>query len=155
MIILYIYHKNVLSITFGMVSIFNGFFIKIWGCKRCLFISISLCIVSSLLQLAIVIADVNDPYIITLAMSILAAGAAFLINFLYANALGAFNSEIVGKVSALIHSMRLVFTSVSLSIVSKLYSGDFSVIGGALIVMLFCGLSLTTILYSYKQFKEV
>lgn len=150
----YIYHKNVLSIVFGVVSILNGFFVKIWGCRRCLFISISLCITSGLLQLMIVVTSVNNPYIVTLSMAILAAGAAFLINFLYANALNAFSSDVVGKVSALIHSMRLIFTSISLSIVSKLYSGDFSVIGIALIGMLFFGLLLTTVLHSYKQFKE-
>lgn len=136
----YIYYKNLLSIIFGVVSIASGLLVRVIGGKRCLSLSIKLCLVSVFCQLIIVLRDINDPVFITASMGILAAGAAFLINFLYANALNSAVNDIC-KTSALIHSVRLVFTSVCLSVVSHFYTGSFSVIGIALITMLLTGIA--------------
>ena len=78
----------------------------------------------------------------------------FLINFLYANALTAITNH-MGKASVVIHSVRLIFTSVSLSIVSKLYYGNFFVIGIALIIMMLTGLLITLYIYSLGYLKGI
>src|SRR5690606_23501071 len=127
-------------IIFGVVSMASGLLVRVIGGKRCLSLSIKLCLVSVFCQLIIVLRDINDPVFITASMGILAAGAAFLINFLYANALNSAVNDIC-KTSALIHSVRLVFTSVCLSVVSHFYNGSFSVIGIALITMLLTGIA--------------
>ena len=150
----YVYHKDILAIIFGLVSIMNGLLIKNLGGKNCLFLSIGLCLLSIICLIMIISWNINEPVIITSAMAILASGAAFLINFLYANALSITEHDI-GKISALIHSVRLILTSLSLSLVSKLYCGNFTVIGIALISMLFTGILLVTYLYKLDILKGV
>ena len=61
----------------------------------------------------------------------------------------------ISKISALIHSVRLILTSLSLSLVSKLHCGNFTVIGIALISMLFTGILLVTYLYKLDILKGV
>ena len=144
----FIYYKSILAIIFAIVSMMSGMFSNLLGSKNCLFFSIGLCGISILCHILIIIFDINNPKIITLAMGILAAGAAFSINFLYSNAL-TFIAGYLSRASALIHSFRLIFTSISLSFVSKLYCGEFFIIGIVMIFMLVIGLALTV--YSYKN----
>lgn len=148
----YIWYKNILAIIFGIISLMNGSLVNKFGCKNCFFFSIGICFISIICQFIIVLSGIDDPQIITASMSILTVGTAFLINFLYANALTTVENH-MGKVSVVIHSVRLIFTSVSLSIVSKLYYGNFFVIGTTLITMMFIGLLITVYLYSNKHLK--
>ena len=124
----YMWYKNILAIIFGIISLMNGLIVDKFGCKNCFLFSIVMCFISIICQFIIVLTGIDEPKIITAAMAILTVGTAFLINFLYANALTAITNH-MGKASVVIHSVRLIFTSVSLSIVSKLYYGNFFVIG--------------------------
>ena len=150
----YMWYKNILAIIFGIISLMNGLIVDKFGCKNCFVFSIGMCFVSIICQWIIVLTGIDDPKIITAAMAILTVGTAFLINFLYANGLTAITNH-MGKASVVIHSVRLIFTSVSLSIVSKLYYGNFFVIGIALIIMMLAGLLITLYLYSLGYLKGI
>jgi len=150
----YMWYKNILAIIFGVISLMNGLIVDRFGCKNCFLFSISMCFLSIICQLIIVLTGIDEPKIITAAMAILTVGTAFLINFLYANALTAITNH-MGKASVVIHSVRLIFTSVSLSIVSKLYYGNFFVIGIALIIMMLTGLLITLYIYSLGYLKGI
>jgi len=150
----YMWYKNILAIIFGIISLMNGLIVDKFGCKNCFLFSIVMCFISIICQFIIVLTGIDEPKIITAAMAILTVGTAFLINFLYANALTAITNH-MGKASVVIHSVRLIFTSVSLSIVSKLYYGNFFVIGIALIIMMLTGLLITLYLYSLGYLKGI
>lgn len=150
----YMWYKNILAIIFGIISLMNGLIVDKFGCKNCFLFSIGICFVSIICQFIIVLTGIDEPKIITAAMAILTVGTAFLINFLYANALTAITNH-MGKASVVIHSVRLIFTSVALSIVSKLYYGNFFVIGIALIIMMLTGLLITLYLYSLGYLKGI
>jgi DHA1 family bicyclomycin/chloramphenicol resistance-like MFS transporter len=148
----YIWYKNILAIIFGVISLMNGLLVDKFGCKNCFLFSVGTCFISIIFQFIIVLLSIDEPKIITIAMAILTVGTAFLINFLYANALTTIKNH-MGKVSVVIHSVRLIFTSISLSIVSKLYYGNFFVIGITLISLMFTGLLITVYLY-YKGYLK-
>ncbi len=148
----YMWYKNILAIIFGVISLMNGVLVGKFGYKNIFFFSISMCLISIIFQFVIVMMKIDEPRIITVAMSILTVGTAFLINFLYANALTTIENH-MGKVSVVIHSARLIFTSISLSIVSKIYDGNFFFIGTTLIFMMLTGLLITLYLYSRGYLK--
>jgi MFS transporter, DHA1 family, multidrug resistance protein len=145
----YMWYKNILAIIFGVISLMNGFLVIKFGCKNCFFFSIGMCFISIICQFIIVLMGIDEPRIITAAI-----GTAFLINFLYANALTTIKNH-MGKVSVVIHSVRLIFTSISLSLVSKLYDGNFFFIGTTLITMMLTGLLITLYLYSRGNLKGI
>ena len=150
----YMWYKNILAIIFGVISLMNGLLVDKFGCKNCFFFSIGMCFISIICQFVIVLMGIDEPRIITAAMAILTVGTAFLINFLYANALTTIKNH-MGKVSVVIHSVRLIFTSISLSLVSKLYDGNFFFIGITLITMMLTGLLITLYLYSRGHLKGI
>jgi len=150
----YMWYKNILAIIFGVISLMNGILVNKFGYKNSFFFSIMMCFISIICQFVIVLMGIDEPRIITAAMAILTVGTAFLINFLYANALTTIKDH-MGKVSVVIHSVRLIFTSISLSVVSKMYDGNFFVIGTTLIAMMLTGLLITSYLYFRGNLKGI
>ncbi len=150
----YMWYKNILAIIFGVISLMNGILVNKFGYKNSFFFSIMMCFISIICQFVIVLMGIDEPRIITAAMAILTVGTAFLINFLYANALTTIKDH-MGKVSVVIHSVRLIFTSISLSVVSKMYDGNFFVIGTTLIAMMLTGLLITLFLYFRGNLKGI
>lgn len=151
-LIKFIWYKNILALIFGIISLANGHLSKQFGCKNCFFFSIIACLISISGMFFLIITETEEPEITIAIMAILTVGTAFLINYLYAHALISVNNHL-GKVSAVIHSVRLIFTSFSLAIVSKAYTGNFFAIGSCLICMLTLGLLMTMYLYKAKLLK--
>ncbi len=122
------YYQGALAVVFSLVSINQNFFSKIFGSNNFFKISITMIAVFIVLCMTLVITGSNNPLLITLVMSLLAASVAFPINTLWPLSLETM-PESKGKISALMIAGRLFLTSLGLQVVGYFYSNSFALIG--------------------------
>lgn len=122
------YYQGALAGVFSIVSFFSPVLLRVFKPKKCFYVSIIVCIISSFLIISIAILDLKNPGIITGAMMLFSGSVVLPFNILYVEALGIIKNS-KGKVSALILSSRLILSSVGLSLTSYYYGGTFFPIG--------------------------
>ncbi len=129
------YYQGSMCLVFAILSFSSGMLTKKLGERLCFNISIILCFMSVSLISLILILNLRNPLIITFAMMLYSAGIILPLNILYL-----FSLEIVdgtkSRSTAVLMSLRLFLTAITLEIVSLFYTGSFLPIGISICVCL-------------------
>ena len=133
------FYQGSICISFAIISLCSGYFIKKFGQKKCLIFGMSLLLLFILATSALMFFNVNNPIIITLVLQLEEIGVVFPINILWPLALDLVPNS-MGLMTAIIVVCRLIVTSIGLQIVSYFYKGTFFAIGLAMIISLLLSL---------------
>lgn len=154
------FYQGTICLSFAIVSLSSGYFIKNFGQKKCLFFGIGLLICFILATGALIIFNINNPIIITLVLQLEGIGVVFPINILWPLALDNVPNA-KGRMAAIMVAGRLIITSCSLQIVSYFYKGVFFHIGLAMVISLILSLLVCCKLFklipalSHNQIPEI
>ena len=122
------FYQGALAGIFSFVSILSPKILRTFGQKKCLSYSQILCGLSAFIILSIALLEINQPFVITGAMLILAAVVVFPFNILYPLSLEVLENS-KARIAALINAGRLLLTALALSAVSYIYAGTFLPVG--------------------------
>ena len=121
-------YQGSIAFVFAIGSLTSGYFLKRFGRSKCLIVSLYSIVFFFVAIILLMIFDVRDPLIITMAMFFEAAGMVVPINVLWPLALDAV-SEAKGRMGAMLVSFRLIITAITVGLASFFYSGGFSATG--------------------------
>lgn len=133
------FYQGTICISFAIVSLSSGYFIKKFGQKKCLLFGVVLLIGFILATSVLIFFNINNPIIITLVLQLEGIGVVFPINILWPLALDN-TPNAKGRMAAILVAGRLIITSCSLQIVSYFYQGVFFHIGLSMIISLILSL---------------
>lgn len=142
------YYQGALAGMFAILSLSSSKILALIGQRRALYISIALCMLATILIFIVAIFSIKNPLIITCAMLFLTAGIIFPVNILFPLSITVVENT-KARSTALIVSIRLVFTGICLQIVGFFYNGTFLLTG--IMIAFFVVLSL---LFMRKLFSE-
>jgi len=144
------YYQGALALTFAVVSLSSGYFLRSIGTRACFFWSLMLCICAISLMILIAILNINDPVLITGILMILSAGVVMPINILYPVSLEVIEGA-KGRIAASIQSSRLLLTAFGLQFVGYLYKGTFQPLAFTMVITFSLGLyGLYILMTKYK-----
>jgi DHA1 family bicyclomycin/chloramphenicol resistance-like MFS transporter len=147
------YYQGALAAVFSIVSLISPNILKRYGLKLCLYTGIIICTIHAFIMLVISFMQVNNPFIITSVMAILAAAVVFPFNILYPMSLNMVENT-KARTAALINSARLLFTAIALEGVSYFYVGKFLPIGLSIFITTF--VSMLCIKYTiYRRWVQL
>ena len=144
------YYQGILALTFAVVSLSSGYFLKVFGTQRCFYWSLVLCVFATSATGLIALFNINNPLLITCFLMVWSAGVVLPINIIYPMSL-----EVVegakGRTAAAIQSSRLLLTAFSLQLVGYFYKGSFRPL--ALIMILTFSMGLYGIYILITRYK--
>ncbi|BEU77990.1 multidrug effflux MFS transporter [Enterobacter asburiae] len=141
------YYMAALTLTFGIYSIFSGKIIKLLGKFNAFLMSIvfiGLFIISSTL---VIIFDLASPLFILACVLLFVVGMVVPVNEGYVMALESFPDG-KARASALIGTLKWIFTVAGVQTASIFFNGNFKAIGVTLTVMLSLSISLMFMAYA-------
>ncbi len=143
------FYQGTMCLSFAIVSLSSGYFIKKFGQKKCLLFGVGLLFCFIIATSFLMFFNINNPIIITLILQLEGIGVVFPINILWPLALDT-SPNAKGRMAAIMVGGRLIITSCSLQIVSYFYKGVFFEIGLAMIISL-----ILSLLVCCKLFKLI
>ncbi len=145
------FYQGALTLTFGAVSIFSGFFVS-KKMKFPIFIISEILILCFLVGASILVFSGNqEPIYITLVIMMLSVGAVAPINALYVNAINSIPDH-KGVTSSVLIIAKWIFASIGIQLSSYFYTDNFTSTGIVMIVMEILSILLT--FYLYKKDKN-
>lgn len=129
------FYQGSLSIVFSTFSVLSPKLLEKFGPRRCLRFGMTMCALTSVMVIAIAVLGVHSPILITGAMLFLAIGVVFPMNILFPVSLEVIE-DTKSRTSALVTSIRLILTAITLEVVSFFYQGKFLPIGIAIFASL-------------------
>lgn len=144
------FHLGSLTLAFGAISIFSGKITKMLSQEIAFYISLGLILGCIIINLAIVISDINNPFIITFAMFLQSIGFVIPCNALFTLAISV-KPEASGKVSALISTFKWIVTIAGVQAASFFYKESYAPVGYSIIIMLVISIALTMILWKEDE----
>ena len=142
------FYQGAICVSFSIVSLSSGYFIKKFGQKKCLIFGVGLLFCFILATSILITFNINNPIIITLVLQLEGIGVVFPINILWPLALDTV-PDAKGRMAAIMVGGRLIITSISLQIVSYFYNGVFFHIGLAMILSLILSLLVCCKLFKF------
>jgi DHA1 family bicyclomycin/chloramphenicol resistance-like MFS transporter len=130
------YYQGALALVFAFGSVFFGFIMNRYAENKMLSFSHQLAIIS-LIGLALITAlNTTHPLLITLVLVIFTASQVIPSAILYPLCVN-FIPESKGRISAVIHGVRLILAAVCLQIAGYFYAGTFQSLGIILLIVIF------------------
>lgn len=132
-------YQGAISAVFSVMSFSSGYFLKIFGQRRCFFFGIAFIMAFLIAALILIIYQTNSPLIITLVTLLISVGMIHPLNILWPLLLEAIPDG-KARMAALVTSGRLIITVINLQIVSLLYRDSFAPIAIAMGINIIIGL---------------
>jgi len=133
------FYQGAVAGAFSILSLLSPKLLASFGKKNCLYYSIILYVIGSVLLTAIMLLGIESPLMVTGVMIIYAVAAVFPVNILYPESLELIQNS-KSRTAAIINSGRLLLTAAMLELVSYYYVGKFLPLGIAIIGMIVLGL---------------
>ncbi len=140
------FYQAMLTLAFGIFSIFSSKIINIIGKKNAFFSSMCLIVISNLLFFIFVIFNTKNALYITLTMMVASISWVYPINLIYVIALDSLKNT-SSRVSAMINILKWTFAVFGFQMASYFYSNDFRSTGITMLVL--NGISISLIFYLY------
>ncbi len=144
------FYQAMLTLSFGLFSIFSSKIINIIGKKNAFFSSMCLIIISNLLFIIFVIFNIKDALYITATMIIASISWVYPINLIYVIILDSLKNT-GGRISAMINILKWTFSIVGFQMASYFYSNDFRSTGLTMLILNTISISLIFYLYFKNQ----
>jgi DHA1 family bicyclomycin/chloramphenicol resistance-like MFS transporter len=144
------YYQGALALTFAVVSLSSGYFLRSIGTRTCFFWSLMICVCAIFVTTLMAMLNINDPILITGILMFWSTGLVMPINILYPVSL-----EVIagakGRIAAAIQSSRLLLTAFGLQFVGYLYKGTFQPLAFTMVITFSFGLyGLYILMTKYK-----
>lgn len=133
------FYQGALALTFAVVSLSSAYFLKIFGTRRCFYVSLLICIIATSITGIIAVLNINHPILITGILMLWSTGVVLPINILYPISLDVIEGA-KGRIAAAIQSSRLLLTAFGLQFVGYLYAGSFQPLGLTMVITFSMGL---------------
>lgn len=143
------YFQGSLSLTFACVCIFSNALLNAFGRKYCFYVSLVLCLFSTLLIAGLIVFEIHDPFLITGVMVLFSMAIVFPINILYPLILKLV-PEAQGRAAGFGQAVVLLLTAAMLQGVGYFYNGKFLPIGLTMFVSIMLSLMLIQIIIKKK-----
>ncbi len=128
------YYQGSLSLAFALVCILSPMLFNKYKQKSLLLFGLTLCVLSVMLILGLLILDINQPLWITSVLILFSIGIVFPINILYPLSLDVV-PDTKGRSAGLGQAFVLLLTAVLLELVSLCYQGKFMPMGIAMFIL--------------------
>lgn len=135
------FYQGALALTFGVFSIVSGVFIKTVGKKNSFIFSVVCVVLFVLCNLVLVVLNIKNPLIITLVALLLSIGFVVPCNAMFVLALEVIPSA-KGRVSALISTIKWVFSVIGIQTASYFYNANYVSTGIIMVTMVILGIIL-------------
>lgn len=135
-------YQGSLCLVFAIFSFSNGLIIKKFGTKKPVYFSLICYILYIIYTTYILVANINDPIIITSSMLILSAAVAVPYNILYP-LMFEILPESKGKTSALLTTVKMLALAMGVEFASYFYDHSFLMIGISITIIVLATLFFT------------
>ncbi len=147
-------YQGAIAATFSLGSLSSNHFLKRYGIYNCFLTASFIVLIFFSLIFLLVVFNVKDPLLITLAMLFQAVGMVYPINILWPLAIESVENA-KGRIGALLASGRLILSAISIGIASYFYDGSFLVIGTTICITLAISIAACFMLFrKYKVIEE-
>lgn len=147
-------YQGILTLTYGLVSIFSGTIIQKMGKKLSFMGSVALVAIFLLSCLIILIFNIKAPVYIAMATLVLIIGMVIPCNMAYVLALDSM-PQASGKISSAITNGKWIVTIIGVQTASFFYTHDFRSTGLLMLIMLVISFSMMfNLLKSEKKFQK-
>lgn len=133
------FYQGSLCLSFAVISLFCGYFVKQFGEKKCLLAGFWLLIVFVIALSIIMLFNINNPIIITMVLQLESIGVVLPVNILWPLSLKTM-PHAKGTITAILTTSRLILTALGLQLVGFIYRGVFFHIGLVMVLSLIIGL---------------
>ena len=130
------FYQGSLAALFAVGSFLTGTVICRFGQRKVLQWGGGLLLLGLFALMALTVAAVKEPLVITGVMLLCTAGNIYPVNLLYPRALEAV-PHAKAKLAAAVNAMRLIASAIGVQLVGYFYNGTFTPIGACMIVLLF------------------
>lgn len=121
-------YQGLMTLTFGIFSLVSGKVVQLIGKTKSIFASLFLIFCFCISSLLFVIFDVRNPNLIMGGMLLLSVGVVIPCNAIFVRALEIL-PEAKGRISALISTMKWVFSVIGIQTASYFYNDSYKSIG--------------------------
>lgn len=132
------YYQGALAACFAFVSFSSPFWLKNFGQKKCIIISLGLLALFSLACLFLIFLNIKDPLAITCVMMLMSVGIVLPVNILWPLCLEVL-PEAKGRMAGFFGGTRLILTAFILQTITFFYTHDVRSTAVALVVMMVMG----------------
>lgn len=148
-------YQGSLCLVFAIFSFSNGWIIRKFGTKKPVYFSLICYIIYLIFSSYILIADINDPVIITSSMFLLSIAVVVPCNILYP-LMFEILPESKGKTSAILTSVKMLTLATGVQFASYFYDHTFLMIGITIGTIIFATLFFTyRLLFSENEISKL